>query len=109
MAQVDWRSCLSLERKLGKLPLRDILAKHVNHQTQAKRGFEAPMSEWLRGPLRDQFESLVLARDDFFGQRIDRQALRSIYDRHLSGNEDHSRGLWPLLSLAMWHERHFSR
>jgi asparagine synthase (glutamine-hydrolysing) len=108
-AQVDWKSCLSLDKRLGKQPLRDALARHVSHQTKAKRGFEAPMSNWLRGPLREQFEDLVIKRDEFFGQRIDKQALRNLYDRHLSGNEDHAAGLWPLLSLALWQEHHFRR
>jgi asparagine synthase (glutamine-hydrolysing) len=106
-ARVDWQSCLSLDSKLGKQPLRSALSRHVNHQTVAKRGFESPMSEWLRGPLRERFEDLVIDRDEFFGQRIDRQALLDLYQRHLSGAENHARGLWPLLSLALWEDHHF--
>jgi len=107
-AKVDWKSCLSIKSNLGKKPLRISLAKHLNHQTQAKRGFEAPMGEWLRGPLREQFEDLVVGRDDFFGQAIDKLAIRKLYDRHLSGIEDHAFGLWPLLSLSLWQEHHLS-
>ena len=108
-AQVDWRSCLSLDSGIGKLPLRQSLARHVRHQTSAKRGFEAPMADWLRGPLREQFEDMVLGREDFFGRRMDTDALRQLYDRHLSGDEDFAFGLWPLLSLAFWQERHFDQ
>ena len=49
---VDWRSCLDVKRKLGKLPLRNSLARHVRHQTRTKRGFTVPMDAWLRGPLK---------------------------------------------------------
>lgn len=108
-AQVDWSSCLSLDSKLGKQPLRNALARHVRHQTRAKRGFESPMSDWLRDPLREQFEDLVMNRDDFLGQRIDKGALRMLYDQHLSGAEDHAMGLWPLLSLALWQDHHLRR
>ena len=108
-AKVDWQSCLSLDSRTGKLPLRAALSRHVRHQTTSKRGFEAPMSGWLRGPLRERFEDLVLTRDEFFGQPLDRHALRALYDRHLSGDEDHARGLWPLLSLALWKEHHWRR
>jgi asparagine synthase (glutamine-hydrolysing) len=108
-AQVDWQTCLSLDGRVGKLPLRASLARHTNYQTTAKRGFEAPMSAWLRGPLREKFEALVIDRDDFFGQRLDRHALRQLYDSHLSGNADYSTGLWPLLSLALWQEHHLHR
>jgi len=108
-ARVDWKSCLSLDSKVGKQPLRDSLARHVRHQSRTKRGFEAPMSQWLRGPLREQFEDLVLGRQDFLGQAINRPVLRSLYDRHLSGEEDHARGLWPLLSLAYWEDHHLNQ
>jgi asparagine synthase (glutamine-hydrolysing) len=106
-ARVDWQSCLSLEQRIGKQPLRESLARHVRHQTRTKRGFEAPMSDWLRGPLREQFEDLVLSRDEFLGQPINRPALRDLYDRHLSGDENHAPGLWPLLSLALWQNHHW--
>ena len=66
------------------------------------------MAAWLRGPLREQFEELVIGRQDFFGQRIDTNALRDLYNRHLSGAEDHAFGLWPILSLALWQEHHLS-
>ncbi len=108
-AKVDWQSCISLDTRTGKLPLRAALARHVNNQTTTKRGFEAPMSSWLRGPLREQFEDLVLNRGDFFGQPVDRPALRDLYDRHLAGERDFSPGLWPLLSLALWQEHHLRR
>jgi len=108
-AKVDWQSCLSLDSKIGKQPLRASLARHVRHQTTAKRGFEAPMSDWLRDPLREQFEDLVMDRDDFLGQPIDKGALRLLYNQHLSGVEDHARGLWPLLSLALWQDHHLRR
>jgi asparagine synthase (glutamine-hydrolysing) len=107
-ARIDWQSCLSLDSKIGKQPLRSSLSKHVKDQSQSKRGFEAPMAEWLRGPLREQFEDLVLERTDFFGEEINRPELRALYDRHLSREEDHSRGLWPLLSLAFWQEHHLN-
>jgi asparagine synthase (glutamine-hydrolysing) len=107
-AQVDWKSCLSIDQKVGKLPLRRALSRYVSQQTQRKKGFEAPMSDWLRGPLRDKFENLVMSRDNFLGQPVDRLALRQLYDRHLSGNEDHGFGLWPLLSLALWQDYHFN-
>jgi len=108
-ALIDWQSCLSLETGIGKRPLRESLARSVKHQTTAKRGFEAPMDEWLRGPLREAFEELVVNRDSFFGQRVDRAALRELYARHLRGDGDFAFGLWPLLSLAFWERHHLRR
>jgi asparagine synthase (glutamine-hydrolysing) len=104
--QVDWRSCLDLENKVGKLPLRQALARAVRHQSTAKRGFEVPMGHWLRTSLRGLFEEAVLSRDDVMGVAIDRRALRKLYEQHLSGSYDFAWGLWPILSLVLWERRH---
>ena len=106
-ARVDWQSCLSLDRNVGKLPLRRSLARHVSQQTRSKRGFEAPMAAWLRGPLREQFEDLVLTRRELLGQPVDRTALSELYGKHLSGEVDFAYGLWPILSLVLWQDHHF--
>ena len=108
-AQVDWRSCLDLDRMLGKLPLRRALARHVGHQTHAKRGFEVPMGAWLRTSLREVFEESVLGRHDLLGVAVDRRALRELFDLHVAGPGNYAWGLWPLLSLALWLERHYRR
>ena len=102
---VDWRASLDPARDLGKLPLRQALARHVRHQTHAKRGFEVPMATWLRTSLKPAFESEVLARDNLLGLPLDRGALADLFGRHQRG-ENHAWGLWPLLSLALWARRH---
>ncbi|HEY5565572.1 MAG TPA: asparagine synthase (glutamine-hydrolyzing) [Rhodothermia bacterium] len=106
-ARVDWRSCLDVERRIGKLPLRHALSRHVRHQTSAKRGFTVPMGEWLRGPLRPGFMELVLERSDFLGLPLSRDSVRAIFDRHLKGESGLEMGLWILLSLALWIQTHW--
>lgn len=106
-SRTDWRSCLDLERKLGKLPLRRLLARHITHQTQAKRGFTVPMGLWLKGPLRERFETEVLPRQDFLGFPVDRHALRRRFIGFLSGATDEAWGLWLLMSLALWERQHY--
>jgi asparagine synthase (glutamine-hydrolysing) len=106
--RVDWRSCLDLKRKMGKLPLRHSLARHVRHQTWAKRGFTVPMDVWLRGPLRSVFEEVVLGHKEILGLPLDQAAAREMFERHLSGKANYDWQLWTLLSLALWAERHYS-
>lgn len=111
-ARVDWRSCLKPGpngQDVGKLPLRRALARHVTHQSHAKKGFGVPMGRWLRGPLREVFESEVLSRDELVGLPLDRAAARSMFDRHLSDSADYGWGLWVLLSLSMWERNHGDR
>jgi asparagine synthase (glutamine-hydrolysing) len=107
-ARVDWRSCLDVKRKLGKLPLRHSLARHVRHQTLTKRGFTVPMDAWLRGPLRPVFEEAILGRGDILGLPLDKRAAREMFDRHLSEQVNYDWMLWMLLSLSLWEQRHFS-
>jgi len=105
-ARVEWRSCLDVQRRLGKLPLRHSLARHVRHQTWTKRGFTVPMDAWLRGPLRPVFEEVMLGRDDILGLPLNRAAARAMFERHLSGQANYDWVLWMLLSLALWEQRH---
>ena len=105
--RVDWRSCLDLASGLGKLPLRHALARHVPAPTLAKRGFQIPMATWLRGPLRERFADTFAGRHELLGMALDRPALARMLDEHVSGRADLSRALWTILSLALWHDRHF--
>ena len=106
-ARVDWRSCLDLEKNTGKLPLRWALSRHISRQTQLKRGFQIPMADWLRGPLRDVYREKVIDRMELVGLPLDSGAAERLLTDHLSGRVDLSRSLWTLLSLALWEEGHF--
>ena len=107
-AQIDWRSCLNLESGIGKLPLRKCLSKHVQYQTQGKRGFGIPMGDWLKSSLRPVFEDLLIDKSDLLGLEINQKASRDLFDKHLSGTKDYGWGLWPLLSLALWEKRFYT-
>jgi asparagine synthase (glutamine-hydrolysing) len=104
---VDWRSCLNLETGEGKIPLRRSLARHTPHITPGKRGFTVPMDEWLKGPLRPMFEDLLLQRKELLGLEMQPNAMRTMFERHISGSQDHAWGLWIFLSLALWEKKHF--
>ena len=107
-SRIDWRECLDLDQKLGKIPLRMVLARYAKHHTRVKRGFEVPMGEWLRTSLREKFEETLLTRNEILGLEIDRKSLRTLFDRHLQGQGNYSWGLWPLLSLGLWVDRHYA-
>jgi asparagine synthase (glutamine-hydrolysing) len=106
-AQIDWHTCLDIELGIGKIPLRESLARHIKHQSTAKRGFSVPMDHWMRGALRPVVEEVLFNRSDLAGLPLDQKGLRAFYDRHLSGEADYGWGLWILLSLALWEDRHY--
>lgn len=104
--QVDWQTCLDLERGIGKLPLRQLLRRYCAPQSAQKMGFEAPMSDWISGPLRGLFEDGLLKRGSLGGLEMDSARMRAIFDQQLKGEIDRSWGLWILLSLALWEDQH---
>ena len=69
---------------------------------RAKHGFEMPIDGWLRGPLRDVFESSVLAPGSLVGHLINQPAVRRLYRAHLARSGRHGGVLWSVLVLARW-------
>ncbi len=104
--QVDWRACLDMDKRLGKLPLRRALARAVSHQTSAKRGFEVPMGQWLRTSLRACSKKPCCRETTSWDSRSIESRCASSFELHLNGSHDFAWGLWPLLSLALWEQRH---
>jgi asparagine synthase (glutamine-hydrolysing) len=108
-ARVDWRSCLDLGEKVGKLPLRRALSKHVEFRGEPKCAFSAPVADWLRGPLLPVFQDSVLGRMEVMGLPLKRKALMGLLNDHVAGRADHSPWLWSLLLLSLWAERYLER
>jgi asparagine synthase (glutamine-hydrolysing) len=71
-----------------------------------KHGFDIPVDAWLRGPLRDQFESAVLSSSAGVRELIRQDRVRSLYQAHLARVGRHGNVLWGLLVLARWAERY---
>jgi len=94
-------------RNQGKWLLRRILHHYVPPALveRPKKGFAAPIAEWLRGPLRVWSESLLgetrLRREGFF----ESDKLRQRWQEHLSGKRDWSLGLWHVLMFQAWLEQ----
>lgn len=98
----------SLHGSVGKVVLRKALAQRIPPEQipVAKKGFTVPLATWLREDLRPVFEDRVLGPDAFPAGAFDREQLRRWYGEHLSGRLDRTRGLWNLLALQLWAERH---
>jgi asparagine synthase (glutamine-hydrolysing) len=94
-------------RGLGKLPLRKILARSTPTELipREKSGFTVPMDDWLKGELRPCVEDLLLNQEPFPSGVFRRADLQELYREHLDGRQ-RTRGLWSLLALQLWSQRH---
>src|SRR5205823_1651408 len=73
-----------------------------------KRGFEIPLDAWLRGPLREMFQDVVLAPQTPLGGLVDRPTVEALYRAHLRGSGRHGSVLWAILVLARWSARYLA-
>jgi asparagine synthase (glutamine-hydrolysing) len=88
----------------GKRPLRRVLRRYLPESLfeRPKQGFNVPIGEWLRGPLRGWAEELL------DGASIRREGLlhsgriQACWQQHLSGRRDRSGELWAILMVQAW-------
>jgi len=108
VAEVAWRLPLNMKIRgnEGKWALRQILYKYVPRELieRPKAGFSVPLSNWLRGPLREWAEELLsekkLLDQGFFKPEI----IEKKWKEHLKGNKDYSSELWAILMFQSWLE-----
>jgi asparagine synthase (glutamine-hydrolysing) len=80
--------------------LEPIVPAHVLNR--AKLGFPVPIRHWLRaGELMEWAYQLI--DDSQAGHLVDLPVVRSMLDAHRTGPLDHSRRLWTVLILLLWH------
>ena len=95
---------LKLKDGRGKYLLRKTIEKRVPREIleRGKHGFEAPIGEWLRGPLAPVTDALLCdgrLRDR--GIFDDREVSR-LWTEHRDGRADHRHRLWQLMMLELW-------
>ncbi len=84
--------------------LKELFAARLpdNLVHRPKQGFELPIDQWLRGPLREQVRTHVLNPDGAIAQFISIAAARRLFESHCRGTGRHGQLLWSLLVLARW-------
>ena len=98
----DGRSKYLLRRVLDRRVPRTILER-------GKRGFEAPIGEWLRGALAPMADALLedgrlRARGVFDAREITR-----LWTEHREGRADHRHRLWQVIMLELWFRQFIDR
>ena len=68
-----------------------------------KTGFTVPYAEWLRGPLAEYMQQVLLDPSILEWDLVDRALLEQTISEHRSGKRNHGHILYKLLNLALWH------
>jgi asparagine synthase (glutamine-hydrolysing) len=95
---------LKLKGGRSKHLLRRLLEKRIPKAIvdRPKHGFEAPVGEWLRGPLAPMVNDLLL--DGRLRNRglFDNREVTRLWKEHQSAAHDHRHRLWSVVMLELW-------
>lgn len=108
VVELGWRVPMSMKVRngVGKSVLREVLYRHVPKAMveRPKMGFSVPISDWLRGPLREWAGDLLAEgriRDaGFFEPRAIGRALKE----HQEGSRNWEEPLWAALMFEAWRQ-----
>ncbi len=108
LIEFAWRMPVSTKVRdgHGKWLLRRILKRYMPNTLfdRPKHGFNVPVGDWLRGPLRDWAHDLLhnpRVHSDGF---LDSTRVRQCWEQHLSRRRDRGRELWAILMVQAWLE-----
>lgn len=92
---------------VGKAVLKDAVRGLIPDDVidRPKRGFGAPMAEWLRGDWGHEVEARILRSGLFRSGWFRAPVVRMLFARHRSGQRNHAHYLWVIFNLCAWHER----
>jgi asparagine synthase (glutamine-hydrolysing) len=109
VVELAWRIPYSMKVRGGvsKWPLRQVLDRYVPRELtdRPKKGFDIPLSEWLRGPLREWADSLLSEERLRSDGLIEPAPVREKWEQHLAGARNWHYPLWNVLMLQAWLER----
>ncbi len=104
-------SSLKLKEGRTKHLLRRVLDRRIPKHIleRRKRGFDAPIGEWLRGPLRPMADALL--EDGRLRERgiFNASEVTRLWTEHRTGRADHRHRLWQLLMLELWFRQFIDR
>ena len=108
---VEFAASLPVALKITRLKKKYILKESQRENLpntildRPKKGFNAPISSWLKKELRDVFITNVMesaSMEQFFS----REYLELLLSNHMKASEDNSFGLYAILALQTWIDRH---
>lgn len=99
----EWK----LRRGCGKYLLKRFVAKRLGRRIayRPKHGFEVPLTQWLRGPLRPAAALAFRSCDSPVRDWLNPRQLREIYRRFHYGQQGLAPLIWSVMMLDQWARR----
>jgi len=106
------RAAMGLPHHLraSKAILRKILEEKGLPATiykQKKKGFGIPVSSWLRGPLREYAQDLLIGQSIRQDSVLNADGVAKIWAAHQSKKGDFRKELWSILAFRIWEQGHY--
>jgi asparagine synthase (glutamine-hydrolysing) len=89
-------------KALLRKAMKGVLPEAILHRP--KKGFPAPLSSWLRGPLRQFSRENLLRSNSACSEYLNASAIARILQEHENG-ADRSQQIWTLLVFEFWQKR----
>ncbi|MCW5960782.1 MAG: asparagine synthase (glutamine-hydrolyzing) [Pyrinomonadaceae bacterium] len=74
-----------------------------------KQGFGVPIAEWINSRLRDRINGALLEKRTLERGYFNENYIKTLIDEHSRNRRDHSRSLWILWMLELWHRKFVDR
>ena len=103
---VEYSLRLPLDLKMKRLTRKVVLRRAMRNRLprtvlkRRKRGFNAPVSDWLRGSLRPIAEDLLSVPSSIVD--VQHREVQRAWRDHVTGDADHGFRLWSLVILLLW-------
>ena len=84
-----------------KKAFEDVLPKDLLYRE--KHGFAFPISEYLRGELKDTVKDILFSNVHRF---FNTNTVGRLFNRHIEGKEDLGQHIWALVVFNLWYEKY---
>jgi asparagine synthase (glutamine-hydrolysing) len=106
LVEFAWQLPMHMKIREGrsKWILRQVLGRYVPPALfeRPKTGFDLPIAQWLRGPLREWAIDTLAPESLRRAGLFDPPQVRRLLDAHLSGRSNNRDILWALLMFETW-------
>ena len=91
-------------QKKKKKILRDILKEYIDESVfdLPKKGFSVPISDWIRGPLKDEINELFVDSKLLLIPNLNIRKVKKLLKMHMNNEADFSNNIWKIYILIKW-------